>query len=78
MSRFDTASIRLKKEQNISYIEALAEAGEAFFQSNDRNGLLKDLIEKADFASYDHEQIRKAFQLAVLKGQKIFHIQTGR
>ncbi|PCK20517.1 SAM-dependent methyltransferase [Bacillus pumilus] len=66
----DTASHRLKKEQSISYIEALAEAGEAFFQANDRNGLLKELIEKADFGSFDHEQIRKAFQLAVLKGQK--------
>lgn len=57
----DTASIRLKKEQNISYIEALAEAGEAFFQANDRNGLLKDLIEKADFASMIMSRFVKRF-----------------
>ncbi|MGE6628892.1 class I SAM-dependent methyltransferase [Bacillus sp. NPDC077027] len=66
----DTAAIRLKKENSLSYIEALAEAGEAFFQMNEKDGLLKDLIEKADFPSYEHEQTRKAFQLAVLKGQK--------
>ncbi|MCY8564185.1 class I SAM-dependent methyltransferase [Bacillus sonorensis] len=62
---------------DIPYIEALAEAGEAFFSGETSRALsesaaqkMKELIGKADFSECSHEAIRKAFQLAILKGLK--------
>ncbi|MGN9864229.1 class I SAM-dependent methyltransferase [Bacillus swezeyi] len=64
-------------DRQIPYIEALAEAGEAYFTKDANRGLsesaaqkMEELIGKASFAECRHESIRKAFQLAILKGQK--------
>ncbi|MCY8600807.1 class I SAM-dependent methyltransferase [Bacillus spizizenii] len=72
------AAIMIKNELQISYIEALAEAGEMYFlEKTDQLKLpdekaeqLQALLEKAEFGTYEHEWVRKAFQLAVLKGLK--------
>ncbi len=74
----DDAAIIIKNELQISYIEALAEAGEMYFLQktdqlklpNEKAEKLKALLEKAKFDTYEHEWVRKAFQLAVLKGLK--------
>ncbi|MDR4435024.1 class I SAM-dependent methyltransferase [Bacillus tequilensis] len=72
------AAIIIKNEWQISYIEALAEAGEMYFLektdqlklSDEKNKQLQVLLEKAEFGTYESEWVRKAFQLAVLKGLK--------
>ncbi|KAF1681551.1 class I SAM-dependent methyltransferase [Bacillus mexicanus] len=74
----DEAAIIIKNELQISYIEALAEAGEMYFLektdqlklSDKKDGQLQALLEKAEFETCEHEWVRKAFQLAVLKGLK--------
>lgn len=74
----DDAAIIIKNELQISYIEALAEAGEMYFLEktdqlklpNEKAEKLQALLEKAEFDTYEHEWVRKAFQLAVLKGIK--------
>ncbi|MFN2747645.1 MULTISPECIES: class I SAM-dependent methyltransferase [unclassified Bacillus (in: firmicutes)] len=64
-------------DRDIPYLEALAEAGEAYFSEDANRGLseaaaqkLEALIGKVRFFECSHESIRKAFQLAILKGQK--------
>ncbi|MGY0655757.1 class I SAM-dependent methyltransferase [Bacillus subtilis] len=73
------AAIMIKNELQISYIEALAEAGEMYFlektdqlklPADQKTKQLQALLEKAEFGTYEHEWVRKAFQLAVLKGMK--------
>lgn len=73
------AAIMIKNELQISYIEALAEAGEMYFiektdqlkrPADQKTTQLQALLEKAEFGSYEPEWVRKAFQLAVLKGMK--------
>ncbi|MBT2574102.1 class I SAM-dependent methyltransferase [Bacillus sp. ISL-51] len=62
----------------LSYIEGLAEAGEMYFLEKTEQlpvqekhaEQLQNLLEKADFKTYEHEWVRKAFQLAILKGLK--------
>ncbi|MEG7380282.1 class I SAM-dependent methyltransferase [Bacillus subtilis] len=74
----DEAAIIIKNELEISYIEALAEAGEMYFLektdqlklSDEKTEQLQVLLEKAEFGTYEHEWVRKAFQLSVLKGLK--------
>lgn len=74
----DEAAIIIKNELQISYIEALAEAGEMYFLekadqlklSDEKTKQLQALLDKAEFSTYEHEWVRKAFQLAVLKGLK--------
>ncbi|ASB62027.1 hypothetical protein SC22_07115 [Bacillus sp. A053] len=75
----DEAAIMIKNELQISYIEALAEAGEMYFlektdqlklPADQKTKQLQALLEKAEFGTYEHEWVRKAFQLAVLKGMK--------
>ncbi|WP_457982439.1 class I SAM-dependent methyltransferase [Bacillus paralicheniformis] len=67
----------IARDLQIPYIEGLAEAGEAFFTGSADRGLsekaeqkVKDLLGRARFSECSHEAIRKAFQLAILKGQK--------
>ncbi|MEC3605574.1 class I SAM-dependent methyltransferase [Bacillus glycinifermentans] len=67
----------IARDREIPYIEALADAGEAYFLGEASRTLseageqkMKELIEKADFSQCSHESIRKAFQLAILKGLK--------
>ncbi|OOE17450.1 class I SAM-dependent methyltransferase [Bacillus subtilis] len=73
------AAIMIKNELQISYIEALAEAGEMYFlektdqlklPADQKTKQLQALLEKAEFGTYEQEWVRKAFQLAVLKGMK--------
>ncbi|MGG1014095.1 class I SAM-dependent methyltransferase [Bacillus subtilis] len=73
------AAIMIKNELQISYIEALAEAGEMYFlektdqlklPADQKTKQLQALLEKAEFGTYEYEWVRKAFQLAVLKGMK--------
>ncbi|MBJ7897336.1 SAM-dependent methyltransferase [Bacillus atrophaeus] len=74
----DEAAQMIAKELQISYIEALAEAGEMYFlETTDQFSIpaekaepLKALLAKAEFNKYEHEWVRKAFQLAILKGLK--------
>lgn len=66
----------IARDLQIPYIEGLAEAGEAFFTGSADRGRrksrtkVKDLLGRARFSECSHEAIRKAFQLAILKGQK--------
>ncbi|MFD2213658.1 class I SAM-dependent methyltransferase [Metabacillus endolithicus] len=73
----ETADL-LAQECNITYIEALAETGENLFQqsilqedlSEVTSKSLKRKYESVTLGSYDREELRKAFQLAILKGLK--------
>lgn len=73
----ETADL-LAQECNITYIEALAETGENLFQqsilqedlSEITSKSLKRKYESVTLGSYDREELRKAFQLAILKGLK--------
>ncbi|MDA1477610.1 class I SAM-dependent methyltransferase [Bacillus changyiensis] len=73
----DNGTKMIADDRNIPYIEALAEAGEAFFLreihyplSDSVTQKMRDLIDQAHFSECNHESIRKAFQLAILKGLK--------
>ncbi|KAA9027487.1 class I SAM-dependent methyltransferase [Niallia endozanthoxylica] len=73
----DTA-ILLQEELNVSYLEALAETGENLFhQSVLQDELseltlkrLKKIYEGSQITKFTKEEIRKSFQLAILKGMK--------
>lgn len=67
----------LQKEHSITYLEALAESGENLFQqsvlqpvSADSKKQMVQAYEMVDMEQCKPEEIRKAFQLAVLKGMK--------
>ncbi|WP_191566983.1 class I SAM-dependent methyltransferase [Metabacillus idriensis] len=68
----------ISKELNCTYIEAVAETGENLFHSDvlqeDMSEITKRSLEKkyeqAKISSYEKEEIRKAFQLVILKGLK--------
>jgi site-specific DNA-methyltransferase (adenine-specific) len=73
----ETATL-LQEELNISYIEALAKTGENLFhQSVLQQELseltvkrLKKIYEDVQINKFTREEIRKSFQLAILKGMK--------
>lgn len=73
----ETAAI-LQEELSITYLEALAETGENLFQQSVlQDGLselsvkrLKKSYEGFQLSRYPREEIRKSFQLSVLKGMK--------
>nr|WP_295969863.1 class I SAM-dependent methyltransferase [uncultured Bacillus sp.] len=68
----------LQKELNCSYLEALAETGENIFQQSILQNMenewslkrLKKKYEGLNLIEYSKEDIRKSFQLAILKGMK--------
>ena len=74
----DETSQLLQKEMDIPYLEALAETGENIFQNQitqeDLSDVTKKRLEKKyieiNQLSYTSEDIRKAFQLACLKGMR--------
>lgn len=74
---FDDSTNILKKELNLSYLEALAETGENVFEktvlqdldSFTKKRLLKE-YESIDLNQTTNEEIRKAFQLAIIKGMR--------
>ena len=73
----ETATL-LQEELNCSYLEALAETGENLFQESVIQDELSELSAKRLKKTYDSinlsrftkEEIRKSFQLAILKGMK--------
>ncbi|WLR50218.1 class I SAM-dependent methyltransferase [Bacillus tianshenii] len=72
----ETANI-LENELSISYLEALAETGENIFQQtivHDVSELVKKRLQKhydtIKLEEFAKEDVRKAFQLSVLKGMK--------
>lgn len=77
-SVFNETAFILQEELSCDYLEALAETGENLFHNSvlqeevsevTRKRLLKKYSE-AGLANYTNEQIRKAYQLAILKGMK--------
>lgn len=73
----ETATV-LQEETQITYLEALAETGENIFQesilqedlSEEAIKRLRKKYETIDINKYAAEDIRKSFQLAILKGMK--------
>lgn len=73
----ETAEILLL-ELNCTYLEALAETGENIFQQSILQNIeselaekrLKKIYEELSLDKFSQENIRKAFQLAILKGMK--------
>ncbi|MHA4199904.1 class I SAM-dependent methyltransferase [Bacillus cereus] len=77
-SIFDSSAVVLRKELDVTYLEALVETGDNLFE---RAILQEELSESAierlnreystfNEETYKGEEIRKAFQLAILKGMK--------
>lgn len=74
----DETTESIKDQLEISYLEALIETGENFFEGEilqaEINELQKEkllkIIEQFKSTSKDNESIRRAFQLAILKGMK--------
>lgn len=75
---FNGTADMIKDELSCTYLEALAETGENIFQGkilqDDLSELTYKRLEKTyseiKLAEYSREEIRKAFQLAILKGMK--------
>jgi site-specific DNA-methyltransferase (adenine-specific) len=81
---FNTSADILKEELSCTYLEALAESGENMFQGtvlqDELNEVTKKRLEKVykdiNLDSFSKEEIRKGFQLAILKGMKE-HVQPN-
>ncbi|ENQ3105575.1 class I SAM-dependent methyltransferase [Bacillus cereus] len=77
-SIFDSSAVILRKELDITYLEALVETGDNLFEGTIlQEGLEQPTIDrlereysKFNEENYKGEEIRKAFQLAILKGMK--------
>jgi site-specific DNA-methyltransferase (adenine-specific) len=77
-SVFDTTASILQEELSCTYLEALAETGENLFHGDVLQEELSELtmkrLKKAykniHIDQYQNEEIRKAYQLAILKGMK--------
>lgn len=75
---FDTTSSILQEELSCTYLEALAETAENIFHQDVLQDELSELTKKRLLKEYDKinvqsltkEEIRKGFQLAILKGMK--------
>lgn len=73
----DETSSLIQKENQLSYLEALAESGENLFQQavlqnlpDETQKKLAHTYEQTDITAMSAEDLRKALQLAVLKGMK--------
>lgn len=81
---FNTTADILKEELSCTYLEALAESGENMFQGtvlqDELNEVTTKRLEKVyketNLDSFSKEEIRKGFQLAILKGMKE-HVQPN-
>jgi site-specific DNA-methyltransferase (adenine-specific) len=77
-SLFDQTAVILQEELRCTYLEAVAETGENFFYgdvlqeevSELNRKRLKNEYRQIQLERFTNEEIRKAFQLAVLKGMK--------
>lgn len=74
---FDNSATILMNELHISYLDALAESGENLFEGEilqELDSFAKRRLQKEyegfDLTTVSNEMIRKAFQLAILKGMK--------
>lgn len=78
---FETLNVtseKIQQAENLTYLEALAASGENWFQgtilqqslSDEDQKALADEYMKVDLDQVKPEEIRKAFQLAVLRGMK--------
>ncbi|MCP1322432.1 class I SAM-dependent methyltransferase [Bacillus sp. S0628] len=77
-SIFDSSAVVLRKELDVTYLEALVETGDNLFEGAIlQEKLSESAIERLNREystfneeTYKGEEIRKAFQLAILKGMK--------
>lgn len=77
-SIFDSSAVVLRKELDVTYLEALVETGDNLFEGAIlQEELSESAIERLNREystfneeTYKGEEIRKAFQLAILKGMK--------
>ncbi|HDR7793441.1 TPA: class I SAM-dependent methyltransferase [Bacillus luti] len=77
-SIFDSSTVILRKELDVTYLEALVETGDNLFEGAIlQEELSESAIERLNREysafneeTYKGEEIRKAFQLAILKGMK--------
>lgn len=77
-SIFDSSAVVLRKELDVTYLEALVETGDILFEGAIlQEELSESAIERLNREystfneeTYKGEEIRKAFQLAILKGMK--------
>ncbi|TKI85936.1 class I SAM-dependent methyltransferase [Bacillus mycoides] len=77
-SIFDSSTVVLRKELDVTYLEALVETGDNLFEGAIlQEELSESTIERLNREystfneeTYKGEEIRKAFQLAILKGMK--------
>ena len=77
-SIFDSSAVVLRKELDVAYLEALVETGDNLFEGAIlQEELSESAIERLNREystfneeTYKGEEIRKAFQLAILKGMK--------
>ncbi|MBU9721122.1 MULTISPECIES: class I SAM-dependent methyltransferase [Bacillaceae] len=77
-SVLDTGAELLEKEEDVTYLEALAEIGEMIFQGSITKSLNPELEKKVvpliddinTMSNISKEEYRRAIQLAVLKGMK--------
>ena len=87
-SGLDTSVQLLQKELGVSYLEGLSETGENILdgrkatQENKQPSdhaveVLRELYEQLPLDSMEPEEIRKSFQLALLKGSKSDQIQAN-
>ncbi|AZU63612.1 class I SAM-dependent methyltransferase [Neobacillus mesonae] len=75
---FNETALRLQEELQCTFLEALAETGENLFQGSILQEELSEITKKGlkkqyetiKLEQYTNEDIRKAFQLAILKGMK--------
>ncbi|WML25306.1 class I SAM-dependent methyltransferase [Neobacillus sp. OS1-33] len=75
---FNETALLLQEELNCTYLEALAETGENLFQGSILQDEVSELTEKRLSKQYEqihlknfsNEEIRKAYQLVILKGMK--------
>ncbi|EIT85460.1 hypothetical protein A374_09493 [Fictibacillus macauensis ZFHKF-1] len=73
----DETAERIKKEEDLPYLDALAQTGEHLFHGDFPEGIsqltrafLEKEYSKVNLETTAPEEVRKAFQLAVLKGMK--------
>lgn len=73
----NTVTETIQNEKNITYLEALINSGELIFQGQVDKELsevgqkkIASLISQLDLSLFSKEEIRKVFQLAILKGMK--------
>lgn len=71
----DEGAMRIEKQTDVTYLEAIAKVGEIIFQ--DRTGQVDEtdeellrILSQIDSESLERETVRKVFQMCVLKGMK--------